>query len=89
MPGWKTHAQGEEKGLKELNERLEKAESELKTYELEIERKTIEEREKMTRLATKKKKERHWEMMKWIVDYIEAHKKEWNIRKIEREREQG
>ena len=39
---------------------------------------------KEKRLEKKKRKLRHWEMMKWIVKFIEDNKKEWEVLKRRR-----
>ena len=78
--GWKRRTPGREEEMKELNTMLDRAESELKTYEIEMERRTKEERERNKRLTTKREKEKKWEMMRWIVEYIEVNKNHWNIR---------
>ena len=54
---------------------------------MEIERK--EARTKLERLEKKKRKEKHWEMLKWITSFIEENKVQWEEdRKLERKRKE-
>ena len=68
----------------ELEVKLEKIEREIIKYKKELEVKRANEVIKEKRLEKKKRKLRHWEMMKWIVKFIEDNKKEWEVLKRRR-----
>ena len=64
-----------------MEKKLEKIEKEVQAYMAEQEEKKRLEVEKQSRLERKRKKEQKYEMMKWIVMYIEKNKNEWGRRR--------
>ena len=56
-----------------------------------MEEKEREKKQKEDRKRRKEAKEKHWDMMKWVVGFIDANKDEWNRRRMEeiREREES
>ena len=63
--------------MEKLERELEKAEKELKAYQLGKEEEREKEEQRTRRKAKKWERERHWEMMRWIVSYIEENKLVW------------
>ena len=57
--------------LERLEIELEKAEKELKRYQEEKKEQAEREEQREKRKARKREKERHWDMLIWILRYIE------------------
>ena len=57
--------------LERLEIELEKAEKELKRYQEEKKEQAEREEQREKRKARKREKERHWDMLRWILRYIE------------------
>ena len=53
----------------ELEKNLSRIEEEVSKYEEEIKTKEAEEKTRRERLEKKKQKEKHWEMLRWIVTF--------------------
>ena len=67
---------------REIDKKLERAEKELKLHREEAEKKKLEEDEKNRRLETKKRKEKKWEMMRWLTNFLEKNKEDWDLLKL-------
>ena len=74
-----------------LERKLERIELEIKNYEEELEKELVDTLEKVEnknkQLEKKRKKEQHWEMLAWIVAFIEENKSSWETGRKEREQE--
>ena len=69
-----------------LENKLRKIEQEIENYKKELETIKKEKERKETKINKKKKKQEHWEMMKWLVQFIEENQEHWNrIRKEQEE----
>ena len=60
-----------------LDKKLKKIEEEISKYKEELERIRTEKIKNEERKARKKKKQEHWAMMKWIVNFIDENKENW------------
>ena len=67
----------------ELERRLSKISEDLKRKEQEQERRRKKDEEKNNLLERKRKKLQHWEMLRWIVGYIDKNKQNWEDKRIE------
>ena len=65
----------------ELTRKLETIEDEVKRYEEELKIERELARTKKEKLEKKKRKEKHWEMLRWIVSFIEENKGQWEEEK--------
>ena len=59
-----------------LEKKLEKIEKEVEKYKVEVEKESREEN-----LKKKREKEKHWEMMRWIVKFMEENREGWITRR--------
>ena len=88
IPGQKSKKDLE---VEDLETKLKKIEEEIHRMEDELEKELVEVQEKAEKkektLEKKRKKERHWEMLKWTVEFIEEHKHHWEKEK-KRKREE-
>ena len=64
-----------------LEVKLKKIEKEVLEYEKELAEMKKKQEEKRDRLARKKSKEKRFEMMKWVVKFIEENKPKWEDRR--------
>ena len=71
-----------------LEDKLDRIETEVKNYEEELEQKKHQEKIKEDRLARKRKLERHWEMLRWIVSFLDENEDKWSEMRRERAREE-
>ena len=60
--------------MKTCRKKLERIEKEVINYERELKEMKENEEKKKERLARKKSKEKHFEMMKWVVKFIDENK---------------
>ena len=71
--------------MKELERKLNKIEKVAKENEEILEKEMIEIQDKAEtkyrRLEKKKKREQHYEMLRWTVQFIEDHKEQWEADK--------
>ena len=72
--------QPKEEEWKEIDKRLERAEAELARHKDELEKKMRAEQEKEIRIEKKRRKEKQWEMLRWITSYIDKNKPYWDQR---------
>ena len=71
----------------QLEEKLAKIEKEVERYNDEM-RKIEEDKEKKKQQIKKKEsKQKHWEMMKWVVRFIDENKDEWSRIKLMRKKD--
>ena len=70
---------------KTRNERIEK---EVMKYKEELQKKQEEEKKKEDRMTKKRKMEQHWEMLRWLVQFMDENKYKWAEMKKERAREE-
>ena len=82
-----TNTLGETKEYKNktTKEKIEHQEKNLKKIETEIEQFEKEIKVKNERAEKKKRKEKHWEMAKWLVEYIEENREIWRENEKEKE----
>ena len=98
---WKRWRQRKGRGMKmneikqkdsaeDMERKLGKIEAEVERYHQELQAKELELKAKKDRKKRKEQKEKQWEMMRWLVSYIETNKEAWQKRRQEeiREREQ-
>ena len=86
--GKKTHfPKLKTKGSKEaLEDKLQKVEAEIESYKKELEKIEAEKEKRENKLKKKERKLKHWEMMKWIVAFIDENKEEWDkIKRMKKE----
>ena len=69
-----------ERKLKNLEEEVSKYKEEKRKEQEERKRK---EDEKATRIKRKKQKEKHWQMVRWLTQFIEENKNSWKEREEE------
>ena len=98
---WSKHSQRKGRGLKKktkleeekmsLERKLDIIEKEAKKYEEELEKEMIEIQdnieEKEIRLNKQKRKKKHYEMLRWTVNFIEENKQVWEDEKKRRQKE--
>ena len=60
-----------------LEDKLDKIETEISKYKAELEQRQEQERRKEDRLAKKRRLERHWEMLRWIVQFMDENEDKW------------
>ena len=81
------------KGLKtpidELEGKLAKIEKSVESYKADLERMKKDEQEKTSRLDKKKKLEGHWEMLRWITNFMDENEKKWSDLKRLRRQERA
>ena len=81
-----------EMNSKRLESKLKKIEEEVQRYNEEkkkrIEENRQREEERNTRLLRKKEREKHWEMIRWITQFIEENRQHWKERDENRKREE-
>ena len=70
---------------KTVEEKIEHEELKLKRIEEAIKQNEKEMEEKSGRLDKKRRKEQHWEMAKWLVEFIDENKEKWE--RVSKERE--
>ena len=70
---------------KTRNDRIEK---EVMKYKEELQKKQEEEKKKEDRMTKKRKMEQHWEMLRWLVQFMDENKYKWAEMKKERAREE-
>ena len=63
--------------IQKMERKIERIEKELADQEERRQREKDERIKKEDRLKTKKRKEQHWEMLRWIVAYLEENKAGW------------
>ena len=78
---------GEDKEKGDLERQLEKIEKEVEKYKAELEKIRDEKERREFQRDKKKKKEAHWEMMKWVVQFINNNKPKWE--EIKKQRKEG
>ena len=66
---------------KSEEKRLEMIERELRNHQQELEEERRQETEAENRKKRRDEKKKRWEMLRWIVSYIEENKPKWNIRR--------
>ena len=64
--------------VKSMEARLKKIEREVEEMKREVEKEKRAKSEKTARLEVKKRKEKHWEMLRWVVAYLDHNKGRWN-----------
>ena len=83
---WKKWRQRKGRGLKNpggklkeytLEMKLARIEKETDKYKKELEEEEKRNKEKSDRLVKKRKKEEHWEMLRWVVAFIDEQKENW------------
>ena len=98
---WSKHSQRKGRGLKKktkleeekmsLERKLDIIEKEAKKYEEELEKEMIEIQDKIeekeNRLNKQKRKKKHYEMLRWTVNFIEENKQVWEDEKKRRQKE--
>ena len=62
----------------EWEEKLEKIDLKVENYKTELENAKREEAKKAEKKEKKKRKQAHWDMMKWIVQFIDENKEKWD-----------
>ena len=62
----------------EGEEKLEKIEKEIDKYKKELEKAKEEETKKTEKIERKKRRQKHWDMMKWVVQFIDDNKERWD-----------
>ena len=74
-----------EKALKLIQgeDRLKRIEEEVIKHKKKLEDRKKEENERIERKIRQEEKKKRWEMLRWIVSYIEEKKPEWDRRRIE------
>ena len=70
---------------KTRNDRIEK---EVMKYKEELQKKQEEEKKKEDRMTKKRKMEQHWEMLRWLVQFMDENKYKWAEMKKGRAREE-
>ena len=98
---WKRWRQRKGRGMKmneikqkdsaeDMERKLRRIEAEVERYHQELQTKELELKANKDRKKRKEQKEKQWEMMRWLVSYIETNKEAWEKRRQEeiREREQ-
>ena len=60
-----------------LEEQLDKIETEVNKYKEELERIKERKKEKEERIKRKRKLKQHWEMLRWIVQFLGDNEKNW------------
>ena len=60
---------------------------EVERYKEELETEKKEEYKKIVRLERNKRKQVHWEMLKWIVSFSEENKEKWDKIRSERRKD--
>ena len=75
-----------------LDEKLKKVEIEVKKYEEELKRMEEEKQKKDARLERKRRMEKHWEMLRWLIKFMDENDKKWKelkkLRQTEREEQE-
>ena len=74
------------KDREKLEDKLSRIEREVAEMEKSREKVIKERNEKAARLEKKRRKEQHWEMLKWIVAFLEDNQGKWN--ELRRKKEQ-
>ena len=59
-------------------------EIEIKKYEDELEEIKKYEKAKEDKKERKGKKEAHWAMMKWVVNYIDENQEDWDLVRVQK-----
>ena len=67
-----------------LDRKLEKIECEVKKIEKEREERQKAAKEKEDRIERKKRLEKKWEMLRWVVQYIDTNKDRWERERLNR-----
>ena len=62
----------------EWEEKLKKIDIEVENYKTELENAKKEEAKKAEKKEKKRRKQSHWDMMKWIVQFIDENKEKWD-----------
>ena len=68
-------------------EKLKKIEREVEKYKVELENAKKEDAKRAAKLEKKKRKLAHWEMMKWVISFIEENKERWDRMKQKRRKD--
>ena len=90
---WSKHSQKKGRGLKKktkkeeeklsLERKLDIIEKEAIKYEDELEKEMIDIQDKIEskerKLEKQKRKKKHYEMLRWTVNFIDEHKHEWEL----------
>ena len=75
-----------------LEEKLSKIEKAVEEYQLELEKIEEQKKEKDQRIERKKRMEKHWEMLRWIIKFMEENDRKWKelkkLRQTEREEQE-
>ena len=72
----------EKKSQGNLEEKLKKIEKEIEKYREELKKAGEERKKKDERINKKQRKQAHWDMMKWVVKFIDDNKVKWdNLRR--------
>ena len=66
-----------------MDQTLLKVEKEVENYKKEVEKEKMEQEMKKNRLKKKQEKEKHWEMLRWVVGFIEKNQENWERRRKE------
>ena len=58
-----------------------------KEWRKKVELKYKKENEKLEKLEKQKQLSQHWGMLRWVTEYIQEHQEDWELEKMEKERE--
>ena len=74
-------------GEEDLEKKLKRIEEEVSKYKEEMKTKETEEKTRRERLEKKKQKEKHWEMLRWVVNFIDENRNHWEGEKIRKRKD--
>ena len=72
----------------DLENKLKRIETEVTRYEEELTQQREVAKTKKEKLERKRRKEQHWEMLKWIVAFIDENKDQWEEDKKQKKKEE-
>ena len=67
-----------------MEKALEKIGKEVENYKKELEAEKEAADKRKDQMMRKRQKEQHWEMLRWVVEFIENNQIEWLTRKEEK-----
>ena len=70
----------------ELNRKLAKIEEKVRRYEEEIVIAREAAKTRQEKLEKKRRKEKHWELLRWVVKFIEENTQQWEENKQKRKK---
>ena len=60
-----------------LEESLDRIEKEVKKYKEELQKMQEQEKKKEDRMIKKRRLEQHWEMLRWLVQFMDENENKW------------